>query len=177
MVCVQQVSLAMQPNLCIQVSASWRKPVPMWISREFGFWPLWTLNGSLPPNLVIYSFYFQLILGLFPVWDSYKWGCCKPSHACLRQCVHACLLDAYFRLESLDRRVFACSVWETWQLSKVFVPVTLPPETHERFGCVRALPTRAAVKLFHFSHSRGHLMILTFISLTTMCVAALGISS
>lgn len=142
------------------------------VYRSSSFFDYWVIVHCMNSPQFSYSFYFRLILGLFPVWDSYKWSCCKQFPTCLWQLMHACLLDVYFRQESLDHRVFACSVWETWQLSKVFVPVTLPPETYESFGCVRSLSTLAAVNLFNFSHSSGHLMILICISLMTVCLAA-----
>jgi len=48
-------------------------------------------------------------------------------------CMYSFLLDAYCRVEELGHRVFACSVLvdTTKQLSKVLIPVTLPPEMHE----------------------------------------------
>lgn len=66
----------------------------------------------------------------------------------------------------------------TTQLSKVVVPVTLPPEMYECSGCFTSLPILAVVNPFNFSHSSDkYLRVLICILLMNMCLAALRTSS
>lgn len=63
------------------------------------------------------------------------------------------------------------------QLSKVVIPVILPPDLHEYSGCFPFLPILAVVCLFHYDHSSGYLIVLICFSLMTMCLAGFMIPS
>ena len=125
-------------------------------------------------------FYFLLTFGLFSIWHFHEWSCYKHSYMCLWQ-LHVfvslgnILLSGIAGSWSISHSVL---VDITKQLSKVVVPVELPPEMYECSGCFTSLPILAVVNPFNFSHSSDkYLRVLICISLMNMCLAALGTSS